>query len=70
MLDLSKKIIALILVFLYFETLANSGTLRKCEPISTSAGFKYVGTYCIDYECKFVVRKIFDVYCPYLLLDK
>lgn len=47
--------------------LASAGTLRSCEGISTSAGYKYVGTYCVDYECKFVVRKIFNEYCPYLL---
>jgi len=54
-------------VFAMTLVMAKSGTLIKCEGISTASGYKYVGTYCVDYECKFVVRKIFDEYCPYLL---
>jgi hypothetical protein len=46
---------------------ANSGTLLKCDGISTATGYQYVGTYCVDYECKFVVIKIFNEYCPYLM---
>jgi hypothetical protein len=46
---------------------ASAGTLLSCDGISTQAGYKYVGTYCVDYSCKFVVRRVFDEYCPYIL---
>jgi hypothetical protein len=48
---------------------ARAGTLLKCEGISTAKGYKYVGTYCVDYACTYVARKMFDEYCPYLLED-
>ncbi len=66
----NKLIIGCYLLLVTNLTFGRAGTLLKCEPITTVAGFKYVGTYCIDYECKFVVRKIFDEYCPYLLPEK
>lgn len=68
--DLSKCAIVLLLLISSIIATARAGTLLRCEPISTIAGFKYVGTYCIDYECKFIVRKMFDEYCPYLLPEK
>lgn len=45
---------------------ARAGTLVKCDFISTSQGFRYVGTYCIDFECKYVERVVFDHYCPFM----
>ena len=54
-------------VFAMTIAFANSGTLLKCDGISTATGYQYVGTYCVDYECKFVVIKIFNEYCPYLM---
>ena len=62
-----KFIFPLMLMITNQYSIANSGTLQKCEPISTANGYKYVGIYCVDYECKYVVRKIFNEYCPYLL---
>lgn len=46
---------------------ARAGTLIKCEGISTTQGYKYVGTYCADYQCKYVITRVFDSYCPYSL---
>ena len=57
----------LIIALAATSVLAKSGTLLTCEGISTTAGYQYVGTYCVDYECKFVVRRIFNEYCPYLM---
>ena len=45
--------------------LARAGTLQKCEGVSTANGYKYVGTYCMDYQCTYVQRYVFDSYCPY-----
>ncbi len=58
-----------LLAFVYSDASARAGTLLKCEGISTEKGYKYVGTYCVDYACTYVVRKMFDEYCPYLLED-
>ena len=60
-------LVGMILLFTTDSLFAKAGTLLKCEPVSTQTGYKYIGTYCVDYECKFVVRKIFDEYCPYLI---
>lgn len=46
---------------------ARAGTLLKCEGISTQQGYKYVGTYCVDYQCKYTTTRVFDSYCPYSL---
>lgn len=48
---------------------ASAGTLLKCKGVSTAKGYQYVGTYCLDYECQYVVRRVFNEYCPYLLPD-
>lgn len=64
---LTRKTIVVASIFITEFAAANSGALQKCEPISTANGYKYVGVYCVDYECKYVVRKIFNEYCPYLL---
>lgn len=51
--------------------LVNSGvqaaTLKAgtCKGISTSSGYKYVGTYCVDFACTVVTDLIFDTYCPH-----
>jgi hypothetical protein len=58
-----KKIIFVLLVALPLTALA--GRLLKCEGVSTAQGFKYVGTYCMDYNCKYVQRYVFSSYCPY-----
>ncbi len=65
----SVLLISLSLALSATNAYARAGTLLKCEGISTSQGYKYVGTYCVDYACTFVVRKMFDEYCPYLLDD-
>lgn len=46
---------------------AQAATLKSgtCRGISTSTGYKYVGTYCVDFQCTTTVRLIFDSYCPY-----
>lgn len=46
---------------------ARAGTLISCEGISTQQGFKYVGIYCADYQCKYTITRMFDSYCPYSL---
>ena len=45
---------------------ARAGTLLKCDFVFTSQGYRYVGTYCVDYECKYVERLVFDSYCPFM----
>ena len=68
---MNKYSISLVALFFSAFTItsvvAKSGTLLTCEGISTVAGYQYVGTYCVDYECKFVVRRMFNEYCPYLM---
>jgi hypothetical protein len=49
---------------------ANAGTLLNCKGVSTAQGYQYVGTYCLDYECQFVVRRTFNDFCPYLLASE
>lgn len=46
---------------------ARAGTLIRCEGISTQQGYKFVGTYCLDFNCQYTVTRIFDSYCPYTL---
>lgn len=46
---------------------ARAGTLLKCEGISTQQGYKFIGTYCVDYQCKYTTTRIFDSYCPYTI---
>ena len=46
---------------------ARAGTLISCEGISTNQGYRYVGTYCVDYQCKYTTTRIFTSYCPYNL---
>jgi hypothetical protein len=44
---------------------SRAGSLVKCEGVSTAQGYKYVGTYCVDFSCTYVTTKIFDSYCPF-----
>jgi len=44
---------------------ATAGRLLKCEGISTANGYRYVGTYCINFECTYVKRLVFRSWCPY-----
>lgn len=66
-----KKITAIILALIMAASTpivyARAGTLLKCEGISTQQGYKFIGTYCVDYQCKYTTTRIFDSYCPYTL---
>ena len=44
-----------------------AGTLIFCEGVSTPQGYRYVGTYCVDYQCKYTTTRIFNSYCPFSL---
>jgi len=44
---------------------AHAGRLLKCEGVSTSSGFIYIGTYCVDFACNYVTRRSFRTYCPH-----
>lgn len=44
---------------------ARAGTLISCEGISTQQGYRYVGTYCVDFACKYTTTRVFTSYCPY-----
>lgn len=46
---------------------ASAGTLKSCDGVSTAQGFKYIGTYCVDFACQYVTRRMFDSYCPFQL---
>ena len=58
-----KKIIAVLLIALPLS--ASAGRMLSCDGMSTSNGYKYVGTYCMDFNCTYVQRYVFDSYCPY-----
>lgn len=62
---MSKLKLFSLVVLLLVSALASAGTLKKCEGISTSNGYKYVGTYCVDYACTYVTTRVFDSWCPY-----
>ena len=46
---------------------ARAGTLISCDGVSTPQGYRYIGTYCVDYHCKYTTTRIFTSYCPYNL---
>jgi hypothetical protein len=46
---------------------ARAGTLISCEGINTAQGYRYVGTYCVDYQCKYTTTRVFSSYCPFSL---
>lgn len=65
-----KQLIASVLAAASMSTIApvaeaRAGTLLRCEGISTPHGYKYVGTYCVDFQCQYVTTRVFDTYCPY-----
>ncbi len=45
---------------------ARAGTLLKCDFINTPQGGRYIGTYCVDYNCQYVERHVFTSYCPFM----
>lgn len=59
--------VALPLVMASTDGAASAGTLKSCEGVSTAQGFKYIGTYCVDFACQYVTRRMFDSYCPFQL---
>jgi hypothetical protein len=44
---------------------ARAGTLISCEGISTNQGYKYVGIYCADHQCRYTITSVFNSYCPF-----
>ena len=46
---------------------AQAATLKAgtCRGVSTQQGYKYVGTYCVDFKCTVTTTLIFDSWCPY-----
>jgi len=60
-----KTLIALIVTVASTVAFARAGTLLRCDFIVTSEGGRYVGTYCVDYECKYTERYVFTSYCPF-----
>ncbi len=61
-----KVIAAVILTVIATVAYARAGTLVKCDFISTNDGPRYVGTYCIDFNCQYVERVVFTSYCPFI----
>ncbi len=61
-----KTFIALILAATATVVYARAGTLLKCDFISTQQGPRYVGTYCVDYNCQYTVTYVFTSYCPFM----
>ena len=62
-----KHSIVLLVAALIFTCAAEASTLKSgtCHGVSTPQGYKYVGTYCVDYQCTVVTTLMFDSYCPY-----
>ena len=54
-------------LLLSFSGAAQAATLKAgtCRGVSTPNGYKYVGTYCVDYQCTVTTTLIFDSWCPY-----
>jgi hypothetical protein len=52
---------------LAFIGAANAATLKAgtCRGVSTNSGYKYVGTYCVDFSCSVTTTLMFDSWCPY-----
>lgn len=53
--------------FFIVASSVQAATLKSgtCKGISTPNGYKYVGTYCVDYQCSVVQTLMFDSWCPY-----
>ena len=45
--------------------LARAGTLVRCDMLQTQQGIRYVGTYCVDYQCSYTTTRMFTSYCPF-----
>ncbi len=60
-----KKIIYFIIFSLFLSSSAYAGRLVSCQGVSTSQGFRYVGTYCYDFACTYTYTKTYSSYCPY-----
>ncbi len=52
---------------LLFSSATEAATLKPgtCHGIGTPHGQKFVGTYCVDYQCTVTTTLMFDSYCPY-----
>ena len=52
---------------LAFSGGVQAATLKSgtCRGVSTPQGYKYVGTYCVDFQCTVTTTLMFDSYCPY-----
>lgn len=61
-----KSILALILAITATVVYARAGTLIKCDFVSTAQGPRYVGTYCVDYNCQYTETYVFTSYCPFM----
>lgn len=61
------KITLLVSALALISSLANAATLKSgsCRGVSTSNGFKYVGTYCEDYACTVTSVRMFNSFCPF-----
>jgi hypothetical protein len=64
---MKRSITCLLVAALIFSTSAGAATLKSgtCHGISTPQGYKYVGTYCVDFQCSVTTTLMFDSWCPY-----
>jgi hypothetical protein len=46
---------------------ARAGSLVSCQGTSTMQGFRYVGIYCVDSQCRYTTQAVFSTYCPFTL---
>lgn len=62
-----KLSIVFLIASLFFSGVAEAATLKSgsCHGVSTPQGYKYVGTYCVDFQCTVTTTLMFDSYCPY-----
>lgn len=61
-----KRILLLIAAVASTAAFARAGTLLKCDFIVTPQGGRYVGTYCVDFNCQYTETYIFTSYCPFM----
>lgn len=61
-----KALIALIVTVASTVAFARAGTLLRCDFVSTQQGGRYVGTYCVDFNCQYTVTYVFTSYCPFM----
>ena len=62
-----KNALIFLAASLIISSTAAAATLKSgtCRGVSTSDGYKYVGTYCVDYACTVVTTLMVDHWCPY-----